>query len=103
MRRAVPLVLMCLAAAPAAGQACFDPAQCAREALTMTRALSREMAIMDGEIRALRADRAALAAELAALRERIAVQAARMERFEADNDELRRSLGVEKLPPSETR
>ena len=72
MIRMLPFVLLTALPVPAAAQACFDASQCARDAIVMTRAISREVSLMSGEIRALRAQNAELSASLAQLRERIA-------------------------------
>ncbi|OWU84415.1 hypothetical protein ATO6_11950 [Oceanicola sp. 22II-s10i] len=86
-----------LLAAPVSAQACFDPAQCARDALMRASALERQISILATEMRAMRADRGELAAEIRGLRRAVNELGDRVEVLEDENEALREALG-DRLP-----
>ncbi len=105
MRQTLAALLILAAPAPVAAQSCFDPAQCARDAIMMSRSASREISLLASELRSLRAERNAQAADLAALRETVAglvavqkEQAERIEALEKENAELKESDGPDENP-----
>lgn len=92
MRQTLAALMILAVPAPVAAQSCFDAAQCARDAIMMSRSASREIALLASELRSLRAERNAQAADLAALRETVAglvanqkEQAERIEALEKEN------------------
>ncbi|WP_040609121.1 hypothetical protein [Pseudooceanicola batsensis] len=101
MRVIATALLFALLPPPAVAQTCFDPSQCARDAIMTSRMVSREVSRLATELNTLRADRRALSADVAALREDLAAlrealveQADRLEAVEEENARLRGALDL---------
>lgn len=99
MPRMVWIATALTLAGPMPALACFDAAQCARDAQMQARMVAREVSQLSSELRSLRADRNALATDMAALRETLSNQDRRIKALEQENAELRDHLG---LPPKDT-